>query len=131
MVWFVIAYYSALYTFQSHSLFNLKRDEGEDEKVFDPSEDIPSTSSSEGQASLSVSMKEKTNENYGNLLLSVSNNGSTLAYGLSQNGSVWCKIYFMNVDSGEVYADQVLEHVRNDTYLAWMKDDSGLFYGVI
>ncbi len=113
-----------MYTFKVHSLDNPKRTPEVDECIFDP-DTIPSSSS------LSVSMKEKTNENYGNVLLSVSNDGNTLAYGLSLNGSVWCKIHFMNVDSRQVYPEEILEHVRHDTYLAWLKDDSGLFYGVI
>lgn len=57
-----------------------------------------------------------------------SDDGSILAYTLSDSGSDWVRIKFRDVETGEDYSD-LLERVKF-TSLAWTSDNKGLFYNV-
>lgn len=59
---------------------------------------------------------------------SFSEDGSVLAYTLSESGSDWVKIKFRDVENGKDYPD-LLERVKF-TSLAWTHDNKGLFYNV-
>ncbi|KAJ0182721.1 hypothetical protein K1T71_002090 [Dendrolimus kikuchii] len=52
--------------------------------------------------------------------------GSTLAYGLSVSGSDWITIHFKDVATGEDYPE-VLKKVKFAS-MSWSKDNKGLFY---
>ena len=57
---------------------------------------------------------------------SVSNDGSMIAYSISDGGSDWREWRIMNIDSGEVLAD----HIRWSKFsnATWENDDSGFYY---
>lgn len=57
-----------------------------------------------------------------------SEDGKTLAYGLSTDGSDWLEIHFKDVESGKNY-DEVLKKVKF-TCMSWMHDNKGFFYCV-
>ena len=57
-----------------------------------------------------------------------SEDGSLLAYSLSESGSDWIKIKFRDVESGKDFAD-VLEKVKFSS-MSWTHDNKGLFYNV-
>lgn len=57
-----------------------------------------------------------------------SEDGSLLAYGLSESGSDWIKIKVRNVESEEDYPD-LLERVKFSS-ITWTHDNKGIFYGV-
>ena len=53
--------------------------------------------------------------------------GRLLAYGLSESGSDWQKIYIRNLITGHEY-DDVIQWTKF-SQVAWLKDGSGFFYG--
>ncbi|KAK6040021.1 hypothetical protein COOONC_22474 [Cooperia oncophora] len=53
------------------------------------------------------------------------NDGSLLAYALSENGSDWMTVKFRSVDKEDLEGHY---HRSENSALAWMKDKSGLFY---
>jgi prolyl oligopeptidase len=55
-----------------------------------------------------------------------SDNGRYLAYAVQQSGSDWRTIQVLNVDTGQVLADEV--KWARFTTLAWASDGSGFFY---
>ncbi|KAF4529385.1 hypothetical protein B566_EDAN003476 [Ephemera danica] len=57
-----------------------------------------------------------------------SEDGSTMAYGLSRSGSDWITIHFKDVVSGKEYPE-VLEKVKFSP-MTWTHDNKGIFYGV-
>lgn len=61
-------------------------------------------------------------------ILSFTDDGRYLAYGLSNSGSDWVKIRIKDTKSGEDLAD-VLEKVKFSA-ASWTKDSKGFFYGV-
>ncbi|KZC11942.1 Prolyl endopeptidase [Dufourea novaeangliae] len=66
----------------------------------------------------------------GIVAISISNfseDGSIYGYGLSESGSDWCTIHFMNAETGEKYPE-VLEKVKFSR-IAWTHDNQGIFYG--
>lgn len=54
--------------------------------------------------------------------------GTLLAYALSESGSDWSKIKFRNVETGEDYPE-TLVNVKFVS-MSWTKDKKGIFYGV-
>ncbi len=58
--------------------------------------------------------------------LSVSNDGNTLAYGVSKSGSDWQQWYFKDVSSGEMLKD-TLEWIKFSS-AQWDHDNKGVFY---
>lgn len=59
---------------------------------------------------------------------SFSEDGSKLAYGLSESGSDWIKIRIRDVKGGKDYSD-VLNKVKFSS-MSWTHDNKGLFYNV-
>ncbi|KAK7861691.1 hypothetical protein R5R35_005360 [Gryllus longicercus] len=56
-----------------------------------------------------------------------SEDGKTLAYGLSRSGSDWLTIHFKDVETGKDYPE-VLEKVKFSP-MTWTHDNNGIFYG--
>ena len=54
--------------------------------------------------------------------------GKILAYKLSEKGSDWFSINFINVDTMEQYADKMAN--TKFTRLSWSHDNKGIFYTV-
>lgn len=81
-----------------------------------------------GDIGFSLSTKERADEHFGDELISISNDGEILAYGLSKKGSIWTTIHFLNITRKQKYETDILRDVRQDTFLAWI--ENGLFYTV-
>ena len=62
-------------------------------------------------------------------LFEFSEDGSTLAYGLSSKGSDWVTIHFKDVESNKKYSEE-LTRVKFST-ISWTHDNKGIFYGVM
>ncbi|GAB1861137.1 Prolyl endopeptidase [Camponotus japonicus] len=58
---------------------------------------------------------------------SFSEDGSIFAYGLSESGSDWSTIHFLNAQTGEKYPE-ILEKVKFSP-ITWTHDNRGIFYG--
>lgn len=73
--------------------------------VLDPQHE--SVFSGSSNITLSTSILEKTGENFGKYMCSVDNTGTFLAYGVSENGSVWNTIHFKNITSGLHFSEKL------------------------
>lgn len=61
-------------------------------------------------------------------MLSFSEDGRYMAYGLSQSGSDWVKIRVKDTETGKDL-DDIIEKVKFSS-ASWTKDNKGFFYGV-
>ncbi|MFQ6371704.1 prolyl oligopeptidase family serine peptidase [Shewanella sp. YIC-542] len=92
---------------QAQSVLYVKNAQGQTRVLLDPNQ-----LSADGTAALSG--------------VSVSNDGKTLAYGVSQAGSDWQQWYFLSVDSGNALADQ-LQWIKFSS-AQWAHDNQGVYY---
>ena len=94
---------------QNHSILYYKDGINGDAKVLLD----PNTFSEDGSESLSM--------------VSVSKDGNTLAYGISQSGSDWDEYFIMDITSGKKYDDH-LKWIKFSS-ASWLPDGSGFYYG--
>ena len=94
---------------QNHSILCYKDGINGDAKVLLD----PNTFSEDGSESLSM--------------VSVSKDGNTLAYGISQSGSDWDEYFIMDITSGKKYDDH-LKWIKFSS-ASWLPDGSGFYYG--
>jgi prolyl oligopeptidase len=94
---------------QNHSILYHKEGINGDAKVLID----PNSFSGDGSKSLSM--------------VSVSKNGESIAYGISQSGSDWDEYFIMDVVSGKHYDDH-LKWIKFSE-ASWLPDGSGFYYG--